>query len=173
MLIRFNEISPSGSHYEIRKIDGLDIPQECTVSGPVEARCTLTRKGEGKVELHGRLQLTLELVCDRCLCSYGKEVDIDLHLLFEVDAIDSWRVKDLEYKIPDLDTILLDEPELDLDDILRQQVHLALPMKKLCSETCKGICSRCGAHRNQVSCGCPETSTESPFDVLSRLKNKA
>ena len=173
MLIRFNEIPPAGSHYEIQRIKGLDTPREFVVLGPVRAHCVLTRKGDCQVELHGRLQMTVELVCDRCLCSYGHAVDIELHLLFEVEATDSWRVKELEYRIPDLDTVLLDEPELDLDDILRQQVDLALPMKKLCSDACKGICSRCGANRNQAPCGCPDTPTVSPFAALAHLNNKA
>lgn len=170
MLIRFNEISPLGSHYEIRKIDGLDEPQDVVVSGPVDARCTLIRKGDNKVELQGRVKATLILICDRCLASYTRVVDTELQMLFEVESDDSWQVKDLEYKIPDLDTVLVDEPVIDLDDVIRQQIYLALPMKSLCSERCKGICSRCGANLNHSACGCADEGKESPFAVLAQLK---
>jgi len=172
MLIRFNEISPLGSHYEVRKVDGVDGPPEPLVRGPVDARCTLTRKGDDKVELQGRLQATLTLTCDRCLSPYDREVDSELHVLFEVESGDSWQVKDLEYKIPDLDTILLDEPVVDLDDVVRQQLYLAIPMKSLCSEQCKGICSWCGTNLNQAACGCADEHKESPFAALAQLKRK-
>ena len=45
-------------------------------------------------------------------------------------------------------------PGLVLEDILREQLLLQLPMQNVCSETCKGICPVCGANRNEVACGC-------------------
>ena len=45
-------------------------------------------------------------------------------------------------------------PGLVLEDILREQLLLQLPMQRVCSETCKGICPVCGANRNEVKCGC-------------------
>lgn len=170
MLIRFNEISPHGSHYEIRKIDGIGDSRDLAVQGPLEAWCTLTRKGETKVELQGRLKATLVLTCDRCLAAYVREIDTELQMLFEVESAGSWQVKDLEYKIPDLDTVMLDEPVVDLNDAVRQQLFLALPMKNLCSDQCRGICSRCGANLNLAPCGCADEYKQSPFAVLAQLK---
>jgi Predicted metal-binding, possibly nucleic acid-binding protein len=167
MLVRLSEISPSGSHYDIRKIEGLD---DLPVVNLLEARCSLTRKGETKVELTGRLQSTVMLECDRCLSLYQLEMDVALQMLFEVETDASWQVKDLEYRIPDLDTIVLDAPVIDLDDVIRQQLYLALPVKSLCSDQCKGICSNCGANRNIVPCGCDDTCGKSPFAVLAQLK---
>jgi uncharacterized protein len=170
MLIRFKEISPHGSSYEIRVIDGLDPPQDFVVKGSVDARCTLKRKGDDKVELQGRLQATLTLNCDRCLSSYDKEVDSELQVLFEIESEGSWHLNNLEYNIPDLDTVFLEEPVIDLDDVLRQQLYLALPMKNLCTEQCRGICFRCGANLNHAECGCADENKESPFAILAQLK---
>ena len=170
MLIRFNEISPLGSSYEIRVIDGLGPPQDFVVKGPVDARCTLKRKGDDKVELQGRLQATLTLNCDRCLSSYDKEVDTGLQVLFEIESEGSWHLYDLENNISDLDTVFLEEPVIDLDDVLRQQLYLALPMKNLCMEQCRGICFRCGANLNHAECGCADENKESPFAILAQLK---
>jgi uncharacterized protein len=170
MLIRFNEISPLGSTYEFRTIDGLGPPQDFAVKGPVSARCTLKRQGDDKVELQGRLQATLTLNCDRCLSSYDKEVDTEFQLLFEIESADAWHLNDLEYNIPDLDTIFVEEPVVDLDDVLRQQLYLALPMKNICMELCRGICSRCGTDLNHAECGCADKSKDSPFAILAKLK---
>ena len=169
MLIRFNEISPHGSHYDIRMIEGLGgLPG--LVVDLLEVRCSLTRKDDAKVELQGRLKSALTLDCDRCLSPYQREVDIALQMLFEVETDASWQVKDLDYRIPDLDTIVLEESIIDLDDVIRQQLYLALPMKSLCSEQCKGICASCGANRNLVACGCADKRGGSPFAVLAQLK---
>jgi len=169
MLIRFNEISPHGSHYDFQTVGGLeDLPG--LVVDLLEVRCSLTRKDDTKVELQGRLKSAMTLDCDRCLSPYQREVDMTLQMLFEVETEASWQVKDLDYRIPDLDTIVLEEPVIDLDDLVRQQLYLALPMKSLCSEQCKGICANCGANRNLVSCGCADTCGDSPFAVLAQLK---
>jgi len=170
MLIRFNEVSALGSRYEIREVDGLNTSQDFVVKGPVDARCALKRKGDHKVEVQGHLQATLTLTCDRCLSVYDWEVDTEVQILFEVETEASRHLKDLEYNIPDLDTVSLEEPIIDLDDVLRQQLYLALPMKSLCTEHCRGICSQCGANLNHAECGCADENKESPFAVLAQLK---
>jgi uncharacterized protein len=43
---------------------------------------------------------------------------------------------------------------LFLADALAEQVHLALPMKVLCSAECKGLCPSCGANLNRDRCRC-------------------
>jgi uncharacterized protein len=45
-------------------------------------------------------------------------------------------------------------PGLVLEDILREQLLLQLPMQRVCSQSCKGICPVCGVNRNEVVCGC-------------------
>ena len=170
MLIRFNEVSVHGSKYEIREVEGLNISQDFVVKSPVDARCTLKRKGDHKVEVQGQVQGTLTLTCDRCLSAYDWEVDTELQILFEVETEASRHLQDLEYNIPDLDTVSLKEPIIDLNDVLRQQLYLSLPMKSLCTERCRGICSRCGANLNHAECGCADENKESPFAVLAQLK---
>jgi uncharacterized protein len=168
-LIRFNEIAPLGSTFELREIDGLNTQQDFLLKEVVEAKCTLKRKGDLKVELEGQLQVTLTLICDRCLFSYDSEIDTVFKVLFEVESESSWHVKDMEYNIPDLDTVSLAEPVIDIDDVLRQQLYLVLPMKNLCSEQCRGICTRCGANLNLAACGCVAENKESPFAILKRF----
>lgn len=147
-------------------------PEDFTVSDPFMAECTLKRQGESKVELRGRLQTQLLVLCDRCLATYAIAVDTELHLLFETVSNDAWQLKEVECTRSDLDSIILDEPVVDLDDVLRQQLYLALPMKNLCSDQCKGICLQCGANRNLEACTCGEQKPGSPFAVLAKLKEK-
>ena len=43
---------------------------------------------------------------------------------------------------------------VDLIDLMREQFVLALPMKPLCEEACKGLCAVCGTNLNKTQCGC-------------------
>ena len=170
MRIRFSEISPSGSRYVLRALDGIEAQDGFAVKEPVVAQCTLKRKGDAKVEMLGQLQATLALPCDRCLEDYELSLDTRFQLVFEKAGDESWQLKDMECKGDDVDTVFLDEPVVDVDDVFRQQIHLALPVKRLCVELCKGICSRCGANLNFGKCHCLVESKESPFSILDNLK---
>jgi uncharacterized protein len=170
MQVRFDEISPHGGVYEIRELESLCSQTDFVVKGPVDGHCVLRRKGETQVALTGRVAADLVLVCDRCLGSYDFRVDSDFQLLFEVETAESRRLKALDARIDDLDSEVLAEPVIDLDDVVRQQVYLALPMKNLCLETCRGVCAQCGTNLNLAACGCSEEGQGSPFAVLARLK---
>ncbi|HRF91542.1 MAG TPA: YceD family protein, partial [Desulfobacter postgatei] len=68
------------------------------------------------------------LPCDRGLCDYPFRVDTAFQLLFALEDDEAWQVKALESIPSDLETEVLTEPVIDLDDVLRQQVYLALPV---------------------------------------------
>ncbi|WP_028584288.1 YceD family protein [Desulfogranum mediterraneum] len=170
MRIRFNEISPNGNQFTIDDPAEIGDADLSIQDGTMEATFVLRRKDEHKVEMSGALKLTPVLCCDRCLGSYAYPLETEYHILFETIADSKWNLKELECGSEDLDTVLLEEPEIDLIDVLRQQVALSLPDKKLCSEQCRGICSHCGANRNTEQCNCAQNTVETPFAILSKLK---
>jgi uncharacterized protein len=170
MRIRFNEISPLGSQFEILEIPDLAEQHDFEVNGPVRADCTLIRKGDDKVVLQGRVEVAILLQCDRCLGLYPFEVHTAFQLLFALEAEDSWGVGDITSSPVDLETEILDEPVIDLDDVLRQQVYLALPVKMLCGDGCQGLCLQCGVNLNETTCECAQTNSASPFAALVQLK---
>ena len=59
---------------------------------------------------------------------------------------------------------------MELEDILREQVLLALPMQRVCSEDCKGICPVCGKNRNETGCDCKVESTSDRWEALRNLE---
>ena len=60
---------------------------------------------------------------------------------------------DREIVEDDLTTAYYREGSLDLIEMLREQFQLALPMKPLCSDACRGLCPECGANLNRTECG--------------------
>lgn len=172
MQVRFSEILPCGNCYEVRELEGLASQQDFLLKGNLMAHCTLKLKSDAEVEMQGQLKANLSLTCDRCLGSYDFDIDTELQILFKAVSNEFNHLKELECSVEELDFVILDEPVVDLDDVLRQQLYLALPLKNLCSEQCKGLCARCGENMNFVECRCSHERQALPFAVLAQLKNK-
>ena len=58
---------------------------------------------------------------------------------------------------------------LDVDQLVRNELLLNLPMKVLCDENCKGICNRCGANLNYESCNCESSSPDPRMSVIQDI----
>jgi len=61
----------------------------------------------------------------------------------------------------DLDTSVYRDDQIDVNEVLREQFYLVLPMKPLCREDCAGLCPQCGTNLNGGACGC-EPPVEDP-----------
>ena len=61
---------------------------------------------------------------------------------------------------------------MELEDSLREQILLAVPIKTLCRYDCKGLCSTCGANRNQQLCDCEQGKRGSPLGCARRLEKQ-
>ncbi|HEY8148649.1 MAG TPA: DUF177 domain-containing protein [Vicinamibacteria bacterium] len=118
-------------------------------------------KGEDEaVHFRGRLQAQLGLHCGRCLEAFVKELDEDLDLFFmprgaQPDADE----EEQEVELSDRDMVVAyyDHDRIDLGEMVREQMHLALPLRRLCREDCRGLCPSCGVNRNTGSCDCQPT----------------
>lgn len=101
----------------------------------------------------GWVEATLRLRCVRCL----DEFTVDLHEAMEVELLPltaAPREEETQLGRADLETRFYTEPVLDLAELAAEQIELALPMKPVCSPSCRGLCPRCGANLNVESCGC-------------------
>ncbi len=170
MIVAFTDISKAGNRYQISADEWIE-ETGLKRSAPVEASLALNRQGDQRVAVQGSLRTGVELDCDRCLAGYDFAVDVAFQLLLEIPSAESWQVKELECGRGDLDTVQLIEPEVDIDQILREQLLLSLPEKQICSPACKGLCLQCGVDLNRKKCGCVPEEKESPFAVLAALKN--
>jgi uncharacterized protein len=62
---------------------------------------------------------------------------------------------------------------VQLEDALKEQILLALPMRSLCRPDCKGLCPQCGQNRNLVQCGCPPQVADIRWAALEGLKDNS
>jgi len=58
---------------------------------------------------------------------------------------------------------------LNLDELIRQQIVMNLPIQVLCDANCRGLCSHCGSNLNQGACDCETEAVDSPFAGLATL----
>lgn len=122
--------------YSLSDDISLDAPG-IAVSGKIE-------NNTGIVSLSGSAKFSATVVCSRCAECFKKDFQVDFeHLL----------AKSLENDEND-DYIVVENSLLDLSQLVCEDIIFSLPLKFLCSENCKGLCSRCGKNLNEGPCGC-------------------
>jgi uncharacterized protein len=130
--------------------------EEYRVVAPVDLAFTV-HKDHDRFRLVGTLTTTLELRCSRCLEPFLMPVAaaFDLRYLPEgVGAADGDESEDGELGDDDTSAAYYGDEEIDLGALIREQFYLALPMKPLCREDCKGLCPQCGTNLNTDTCRC-------------------
>ena len=104
--------------------------------------------------------------CSRCLEPFALPVHIDIEDVF-VPTVDMATGQPIHAEDED-EALLIDEHHiLDLSELLRQSILLALPMTPLCKPDCKGFCPTCGANLNYETCTCEEENIDPRWAALS------
>jgi uncharacterized protein len=124
---------------------------------PVELSMDIERAGPGTFRVRGRAVTTLQLDCSRCLDEFAMPVDIRFELRYVPQTEAKEGETEREIDEDDLTTSVYRDGTLDVVEMLREQFQLALPMKPLCAQSCRGLCPECGANLNRAECGCQPT----------------
>ena len=168
MKIRFSEIPDDGLRLEIN--DESWFPDhDLQRSGPVKSWLFMKRESEDRVMLEGETRTVVSYDCDRCLEHYQMELSGKFKLDLEYVAGKMEETAEHECSPSEMDMMYLDEPVIDVFQVLYQQILLLVPEKRVCSENCKGFCPSCGTNLNTDSCDCQKDLKSSPFDVLKNL----
>jgi len=126
-------------------------------------------KDKERFRLVGTVRTRLELACSRCLEPFTLPIDSALDLQYLPAAAESVD-EDREVSEDDLDASVYRDEQIDLDELLREQFYLALPMKPLCREDCAGLCPQCGTNRNTGTCACVSQWEDPRLAPLKGLK---
>lgn len=127
--------------------------EDYRVVAPVELSMDVAKAGGETFRVTGRVQARLELACSRCLEPFEVPVDAPFELRYLPQGRNTGE-GEREIEEDDLTTAYYRDGALDVIDLMREQFQLALPMKPLCSEACRGLCPDCGANLNRTTCGC-------------------
>jgi uncharacterized protein len=128
-------------------------------------------KDKDAFRLVGAVHTELELPCSRCLEPFRFPVDVafDQRYLPQPEASAD---EEREIADEDLETSFYRGAQIDLNELLREQFYLTLPMKPLCREECKGLCAQCGTNLNTGTCDCRPGWEDPRLAALKQLKTR-
>lgn len=133
---------------------------------PIEVDFTGTLTGD-EVICRADIRAEAEVECGRCLEIFN--LPIHSRLQFVVQMLDA--PPETANDDEDFEIIPTAQMELDISQRVREAVILAIPIKPLCSEDCRGLCPMCGADLNEAPCDCVPDKTDERWDILKRLFN--
>ena len=144
---------------------------------PIDERVRLAASANvtGKVRLsgnevfvNGHLDTRAQVECDRCLQTVEVPVNADFALEYITGSeYESSAVAELTEA--EMSVAVFDGKAIDVDEIVKEQILLAVPTRMLCREECKGICPECGTDRNTGDCNCVTNDIDPRWAALKNL----
>jgi len=125
--------------------------------------CSLD-KSQHQIVIKCNLTISTHLNCDRCNIDYKKDFKSKFTLLYLYEIAEGNDVN-VKYLSPNDDKI-------DLTNAVVDYAKLAVPLKKLCTDECQGLCVMCGTNLNHNKCNCSKEQNDSVWEPLLNLKDK-
>jgi uncharacterized protein len=160
MIIRVSDIDENGLTVDDVAAVGAPFADEAWRLEGVSLRI---EREDVDVLVQGHIDVSATQVCGRCLETFPARVRaaVDVRLVPRPATGDS-----VELGADDLDVDFYANDELDLGRVIATETTLALPMKALCREDCRGLCPVCGGNRNLVRCACEPREPDPRLAVL-------
>jgi uncharacterized protein len=159
--------------------DVIDLGGEARQRTPLKTsgRAEVVEEHHGKhevikdIRLRGRLSTGLELQCARCLEPVQQDVNREFELLYRPLGADAGR-DELSVTAAEAEIGYYQGDGILLEDVLREQVLLALPLKITCREDCKGLCPHCGKNLNEEQCSCNVPMEDPRWAALKEIRDR-
>jgi uncharacterized protein len=160
---RFDVAIPAG---EIDYVEGL------RQTGDLEAVGTAELLGNtlGEIRVRGRLKVTMEAECDRCLEMARFPIASDFDLFYR-PADTGTKGEEVAISDAESEVGFYEGGGVELREILREFILLAMPMQRVCRESCLGICPACGQNRNVRACHCTAEAVDDRWSALKNFKS--
>ncbi|MBN2243957.1 MAG: DUF177 domain-containing protein [Acidobacteria bacterium] len=146
--------------------------EDTALAEPVTADFTLEHKGSD-LRIKGTVETAIRFRCCRC----NKECDRNIAAGFALSYLPQpeWAGDnaEVELKYEDMDVAFYDGIAFDVNLMVLEQIELAIPMKLVCREDCKGLCYRCGADLNEGSCSCTGETADPRLSALLQFRKKS
>jgi uncharacterized protein len=180
MLIALLDLEREPVRFDLELAPGaIDYGDEALQTSPltVHGQADLLREHRGPREVIADIRTraswsgTFEAPCARCLEPVRHPLGGEFDLLFRPLGADAGP-PDRSLGAPETEIGYYQGEGLVLEDVLREQVLLALPARSLCRTDCKGLCPRCGRNLNSESCTCDTAPADPRWSALSDLRSR-
>jgi len=132
----------------------------------ISLRCTVN-KGDKNVYIASKVRANVGFVCGSCLVDFADVLEEEFSIFYTSDK------ETVEYDDEQVVQLLKPGTPIDLSNGLIENLLLAIPMKIVCSEDCKGLCLNCGMNLNKDSCNCKKTVVDPRWAGLEKLRNES
>ena len=180
MLIEIRELEAHAVDFSEQFAPGvMDLGAEVRQSEDLRTsgRAQLVREHHGKrrlindIRIAGDFATKVEITCARCLEPVLQEVAKKFDLLYRPQGADAGK-EELSVTAAEAEVGYYRGEGLLLEDVLREQLLLALPLKAICRENCRGLCPHCGQNLNLEQCSCAESVDDPRWTALKDIREK-
>ena len=180
MEFKVSELEQEPIEFDVELPPGsIDFGEEAKQAGPLESagRAEVIHEHRGPkdivadIRLKGCYQGQFEVPCARCVEPVEIPLKADFDLIFRPIGVDAGSAE-RSISAPETEIGYYQKDSLLLEDVLREQVLLSLPVRTLCKADCKGLCPHCGKNRNLEACTCEEGQTDPRWEALSGLRSR-
>ena len=164
MIIKISNLSDGNYNYEFEgKVAEIGLSEPYT--GKYKTNIELC-KFQDQIILNCETKIKACMICDRCAEEYDRIIKSENKMVY--------LLRGTEDENESIDVVYLnaDADKINIKDNIRDYALLAIPMKKLCTEDCKGLCYRCGKNLNKGACECNENEIDERLKPLLKLKKQ-
>ena len=144
---------------------------DAVLAEAVAADFVLTHE-DRDLHIDGSVDTAIRCRCARCTSEFLRPVNASFDLSYVPQPKGRKEREEIELKYEDMDVAFYDGVRLDVDLMVAEQIELALPMKFVCREECKGLCYRCGGDLNEGPCGCGSEGPDPRLSALLEFREK-
>ena len=180
MEFKVSELEKEPIDFDLQvKPGAIDYGEEAEQNGPLatDGRAEVLHEHRGPKEIVADIRLkghfagNFRVPCARCIEPVGVALESDFDLLFRPVGADAGP-PERAISAGETEIGYYQKDSLLLEDVLREQVLLSLPVRTLCKPDCKGLCPRCGQNRNSQVCSCEEGPSAPRWEALADLRGR-
>ena len=127
---------------------------------------TIQNKGKKVLQINGEGSVTLLIPCGRCLSDVPEEIVFAFEREVDMKQSEEERIKDSD------ESNYITGGNLDVEQLVYNEILINWPLRVLCKDDCKGICSHCGKNLNQGPCDCKVENLDPRMAVISDIFSK-
>lgn len=144
------------------------VDERVRLSQPAEVKGNVKLGGD-EVFVSGHVDTRAQLECDRCLKPVELPVSTDFALEY-ITGADYESSSAAALSEEEMSVSVFDGDSIDVDELVKEQILLALPARTLCNDGCKGMCPECGIDLNTAECSCAPKEIDPRWAALKNLK---
>lgn len=178
MFIGVKELELKKVHFEVAfppgEIEFVDDGDRLRQASPLQAEgsAELLPHTLGEIRVKGHLAVRMACDCNRCLEPTEFSIESSFDLFYRPADNVGEEEEEVEIDEGEAEIAFYEGDGIELKDVLREHVLLAMPMQRVCRPDCLGICPVCGQNRNLVHCECEAKLVDDRWSALKQVQVK-